>query len=209
MIGVRSCRLFKRSCCAMSQKPLHLSVPRMTALLRLLATSSTRNGTILWVSEPKCMRDVSTKYGSHVAVVSIFFIFDVIISFWLATPDCCMYGLFEIDCVRLWILYFLLISSFQLTEASTFWHKHTIAYDGWRPDMTYMWNCCQGKSFWDVLSLTKEIIKQSRRGTWFGLTKTDSDGSKFYFWDKVRKQHEWIVNKDNDPQWSECVAATC
>ena len=130
MIGVRSCRLFKRSCCAMSQKPLHLAVPRMTALLRLLATSSTRNGRILWVSEPKCMRDVSTKYGSHVAVVSIFFIFDVVISFWLATPDCCMYGLFEIDCVMLWILYFLLISSFQVTEGSTFWHKQTIAYDG-------------------------------------------------------------------------------
>ena len=40
------------------------------------------------------------------------------------------------------------------------------------------------------------------------VTKTDSDGSKFYFWDKVRKHHERIV-KDNDARWSECVAASC
>ena len=50
-----------------------------------------------------------------------------------------------------WILYLLLLSSFPSTEASAFWHKQTIAYDGWRPDMTYMtymWSCCQGKSLW-------------------------------------------------------------
>ena len=70
MIGVCSCQLLKRSCCAMSlneSRRTRLAVQRMTPL-RLLATSSTRNGRILWVSEPKCMRDVPTKDGSWLAV---------------------------------------------------------------------------------------------------------------------------------------------
>ena len=110
---------------------------------------------------------------------------DVSVLLWVATPDCCIYGLFETDCLMPWILYFLLISSFPSTEASTFWHKQTIAYDGWRPDMTSMWSCCQGKSLWAWQKKSSKNLQGEYNSDWPRLIQTDPSSTSETKWGNI------------------------
>ena len=122
---------------------------------------------------------------------------DVSVLLWLATPDCCIYGLFEIDCLMPWILYFLLLSSFPSTEASTFWHKQTIAHDGWRPDMTYMWSCCQGKSLWAWQKKSPKNPQGEHDSDWPRLIQTDPSSTL--------RQNEETSWTDRERQWSKMI----